>query len=370
MTFRLQHFRHPVGWWRTEGREQTDLSPPYQRKGGQWSRQQQAYLIDSIINGFDLPKFYLADFSYFSSTLNMADRRFAVIDGRQRLEAISRFANGNLKLGNDFSLLDSPETNLRGLSFFDLAHRFPELRARFDDYQLDIVMVATDDESRINDMFIRLNSGTGLTGAQVRNAMGGEWPRVIREVADHEFFSNCIAFNTRQSQDLNVAAKLLMLEFRGSLQDTKRRQLDKFVKSEADIAHELMKAEVGAEAIHRASERTASILDRAARIFRVKDPLLRTQGPVTVYYWFVRSIAEEHDQTLRAFLVDFEERRLANREASRQYGLVGGQVDPELVAYDNYRRNANDARSIEGMVIVLQRRFSAWREASPLVVDG
>lgn len=39
------------------------------RKGGIWSERDKAYLIDSIINGFDIPKFYLSDFGMRSSTL-------------------------------------------------------------------------------------------------------------------------------------------------------------------------------------------------------------------------------------------------------------------------------------------------------------
>ena len=35
-----------------------NLDPPYQREGDIWSRDKKRLFIDSLINGFDVPKFY------------------------------------------------------------------------------------------------------------------------------------------------------------------------------------------------------------------------------------------------------------------------------------------------------------------------
>ena len=39
-----------------------DMSPSYQRQGAIWSTYKQQLLIDSLINGFDVPKIYLHQF--------------------------------------------------------------------------------------------------------------------------------------------------------------------------------------------------------------------------------------------------------------------------------------------------------------------
>jgi hypothetical protein len=42
--------------------DRVDFSPIYQRYGNIWSPEKKRLLIDTIINGFDIPKFY---FNYF-----------------------------------------------------------------------------------------------------------------------------------------------------------------------------------------------------------------------------------------------------------------------------------------------------------------
>ena len=72
------------------------------------SASDKAYLIDSIINGFDVPKLYLADFQLGDSSLNVSKLPYAIIDGKQRLEAIFDFFDGTLVL-NDISCGESIE---------------------------------------------------------------------------------------------------------------------------------------------------------------------------------------------------------------------------------------------------------------------
>lgn len=355
--FKLQKLPNAtIRWWRRYGAEKTDIAPPYQRKGGQWSKHQKAFLIDSILNRYDIPKFYFADFSRGSDSLNVGGKEFALVDGRQRLEAIQQFLDGDLSLNSDFVLRDKPALALGGFRITDLAREYPELVERFEEFELDVVLIVTDDESRINDLFIRLNSGTGLTGAQVRNAMDGVAPTVIRELASHQFFEAKVAFPKKRGEDLNVAAKLLLLEFRGALQDTKRVHLDRFVTSLASFADDLKRAEAGAEDVDRAAQRANEVLGQLSMHFRDRDPLLRTQGPITVYYWLVRWRGANVPPDFRARLERFANERKLNRWLVRAQGERSRGVDTELLAFDSFSRNANDARSIEGMFQILQRR--------------
>src|SRR5882672_4433010 len=94
-----------LSWWRDE-KDDIDLEPVYQRKGHIWSDIQKQYLIDSILNGFDVPKIYVADFTFLNSNLNQSKKKYAVIDGKQRLLAIYGFFDGQLTLARDFEYLD------------------------------------------------------------------------------------------------------------------------------------------------------------------------------------------------------------------------------------------------------------------------
>ena len=67
-----------------------DLAPEYQR-GAVWSRKRQTLLIDSMLKGYDLPKFYMRQLS--------GDKElYEVVDGVQRLTSMVNFMNGDFAL--------------------------------------------------------------------------------------------------------------------------------------------------------------------------------------------------------------------------------------------------------------------------------
>jgi hypothetical protein len=88
---------HTLTWWRSR-QSKIDVDPPYQRRGRLWSPTDKAYLIDSILNGYDVPKIYMADFTWGDSDLNKRKVQYAIIDGKQRLESIFDFFDGNVVL--------------------------------------------------------------------------------------------------------------------------------------------------------------------------------------------------------------------------------------------------------------------------------
>jgi uncharacterized protein with ParB-like and HNH nuclease domain len=106
-------------------RNEIDMDPEYQRAGGVWSQKDQSFLIDSILNDYDIPKLYLADFSTLPSELNEEKRSFAVIDGKQRLEAIFDFFDNALPLSKDFKLEGNLDMNLKGLLYKDIQKKLP-----------------------------------------------------------------------------------------------------------------------------------------------------------------------------------------------------------------------------------------------------
>jgi hypothetical protein len=130
---------------------------------------------------------------------------------------------------------------------------------------LSVMSVYTDEESKINDLFIRLNRSKPLTGGELRNAMKGIIPILIRKIRDHEIFNSKIKFQIRRGQDLNAAAKLLLIEFRGEFVDTKKTNLDRFV--EEGMRSENIEFE-------RAQDKVIDNLNIMAELFIERDPLL------------------------------------------------------------------------------------------------
>ncbi len=161
-----------LSWWHAR-RVRIEMDPPYQRRGGLWSTKDKGFLIDSILNGYDMPKIYLADFSYQNSPLNLSKTQYAMIDGKQRFEAIAGFFDGSVRLNADFVLESDPFLKLGGLGYQDLKRGYPEVAERFENFNLAVMSVFTDEEGKINELFVRLNSSKALSGAELRNAMAG-----------------------------------------------------------------------------------------------------------------------------------------------------------------------------------------------------
>lgn len=338
----------PLVWWRNR-RSKIDMNPPYQRRGRLWSETDKAYLIDSILNGFDIPKLYMADFTWGDSPLNLKKLPYAIIDGKQRLEAIFDFFDGTIGLNEDFVYLEDESLKLGGLAYRDLKENYAEIAEIFDTYNLSVVSVVTNSDELINQLFVRLNRSKPLTGAEIRNAMAGPAPDVIRQISLHEFFVTDISFGTKRGEDLNAAAKILMFEYYGKPGETKKKNLDEFVRGVVD--HDKGQLEL-------AARRVVDVLDDMTTIFLPKDKILPSAGIVPVYYWMVRNISESQLFKVREFLVRFEEDRKSNRRLVNEVP-ESKDIDPELVEFDNYNRSTNDQRSHDERFRILMKRFSA-----------
>ncbi len=117
-------------------RSEIKMNPDYQRMGGVWTKEKRRLLIDSILNDYDLPKIYFHALS--QAELSQTGFRYAVIDGRQRLEAIWGFMDGEFTLADDFEYQRDPQLNLFGLSYEDIAKQHPKIRVKFDSFVLPV----------------------------------------------------------------------------------------------------------------------------------------------------------------------------------------------------------------------------------------
>lgn len=336
-------------WW-SKNRELIDFDPPYQRRGRLWSDRDKAYLIDTIINGFDVPKLYLADFQFGQSSLNSLKLPYAIIDGKQRLEAIFDFFDNNITLNEDFKFRKEPDLKLGGLSLRDLKAAFPKIADNFENSSLDIMSVFAEDEEDIHEIFVRLNRSKPLTGAEVRNAVVGPVPEVIRKLATHDFFEENIRFGVSRAGDLNAAAKILLFEYENKPTATKKVDLDKFAKDRVDK-----------DRLELASRRSIDTLNYMTEVFIPKDMLMASAGMFPVYYWFIKGINPELYGSIREYLVWFEAERKKNRD--RQKGRSGAlDLDLDLSRFDTLNRSTNDLQSHVGRVEILDKFLSKWMD--------
>lgn len=335
-----------IWWWKN--RDQIDFGPPYQRRGRLWSPRDKAYLVDTIINGFDVPKLYIADFQFGQSPLNSAKMPYAIIDGKQRLEAVFDFFENKLTLNDDFIYRRNSSLELGRLSYRDLQSQHPRIADEFDNASLDFMSVFSDDEEDIHEIFVRLNKSKPLTGAEVRNAIPGPVSEIIRTLALHEFFTETIKFGVGRAGDRNAAAKVLYFEFHQKPMPTKKTDLDRFAKIR-DPRSEL----------ELAGRRAIDTLNAMNEVFIPRDILLSSAGQFPVYYWLVRSTKTKFHRYTREFLVWFEASRKKNRD--RQKGRSGAlDLDQRFSRYDTLNRSTNDLQSHIGRIDLLKDHFVEW----------
>ena len=143
-----------------EGR--LDLAPSYGRNSEPWSVEQQALLVKTVLNGWDMPKFYLADFTYGVTPLMEQRKPYAVIDGRQRFEALFGFMDEKVAL--DVTPIQSGGLRhtteevlvLEGATMRDLMMRHPGLVGRFENFGLSVMSVIADTQEDVEELMRRL----------------------------------------------------------------------------------------------------------------------------------------------------------------------------------------------------------------------
>jgi hypothetical protein len=351
----------PLRWWYEQWLDETiDMLPPYQRKAEIWSKWKQAHLIDSILNGFDIPKFYVAGALTSSlEKMNPHAKRFAVIDGKQRLGAIFSFFKGHFPLNPTFVFEDDPKVKLAGKTYLELKTQFPHIAERLDSFVPAMMNVITDDPHKIDELFVRLNSGEATTGSERRNAKQGPVPAIIRELVLHPFFQKKIRFNTQRMQEYNLAAKLLLIETVGKFVDTKSKNLDDFADNAAKWSEENSQLRnTDKDPYATARDQVYSVLDRLAGEFLERDILLASQGHIPVYYWFARENPRKVNE-FRDFLASFTEEVKTALAEQREDPK---RADPELMSYYTMGRTTNDQASLEGRYKILLKRFKVFRD--------
>ena len=321
-----------------------DPKPQYQR-GSVWTRKQKQLLMDSILRGMDIPKLYLRSVGDGST----GSYDFEVVDGQQRLRAIWEYFDGEYALSKDSELVIAGE-DLRGRKYQDLSK---DAWIELGRYPLTVVELdATDDE--VEEMFVRLQNGTTLRAAEIRNAMPGNMKEFVRELADHSFFPSCRFANKRRDYD-HVAAQMTQLELAGEPTDVKNTRLEAMYRERQDFDPSSDKG-----------KKVRRVLDYLAAMFPAKSPFLEKYNAVALYLVVSHLMENFHiagrEAELTNWFEDFEALRLADRDKPED------ERDPALVSYQERTSHATD--SVDSlqyrMESLLERLHGAIPDLAPL----
>jgi hypothetical protein len=330
-------------------RDQINLNPDYQRMGGVWTTEKRQLLMDSVLNDYDIPKIYFHELS--SDEAKRTGFKYAVIDGRQRLESIWEFMDGKFPLSDEFEYQRDPATSLAGLSYEDIAKTHPKIRVKFDSFVLPVVVVSVDGDEvdLIEDMFSRLNEAVPLNAAEKRNAFGGDLVRAIVDLSGDDFFVKRVKFKNSRYQHREASARFLLVEDSLSratpqLVDTKKVYLDSLAKRYA---------RGNAAKVASLQRSIQPVLDAMNGQFMEKDELLAAQGILVVYYLVFRQAVSTGNvaKVTRRKLLDFRRALAENRDAAAK-NYEGASF--ELLEFDRLnQQGTNDASSIKERTRIL-----------------
>lgn len=199
-----------------------DVAPKFQRRD-RWDAIRQSLLIESFLTNIPIPPVYLAEDAARLGS-------YAVIDGKQRLTAISTFFADRLALRGLTRL-----TGLNGLRYSDLPS---PIRNALGMKNLRITTLLRQSEEELkHEVFLRLNTGGEVLNAQeIRNvAYRGPFNDLIYGLAENRFLRQQfkVARNSpsfRQMTDAEFVLRFFALSanwrsFRGEL----REELDRFM---------------------------------------------------------------------------------------------------------------------------------------------
>lgn len=303
-------------------RDYYEFTPEYRISEGIWNLEKKQFLVDSIINQYDIPKLYVRKLAWG------IEHKYSVIDGRNRLETLWEYVNSKFLLADDFVYQADPTVQAGGMNYVTLAREYPLVRLRFDDYPLPVVVVDTNDEELIDDMFLRLSEAAPLNAAKKRVSIGGCMADAITTLSSHRFVTEQVQFSNKHFQHQDVATQLLYLEYALGQEDfsldVQRDQLDKFVLAHKDRAPETAAI----------LDATQASLELMAATFTSADPLLAKQAVIPVYYLVFRAAGAAIP---RDRLVAFRSALANNREVAKQ---DVGSAKPELLEFDNLTQSS------------------------------
>ena len=222
------------------------VNPEYQR-GNIWTVSLKKKLVDSVLRGYPIPLIYLHRIRQTAGKL--VSERYEVIDGQQRINALSEFHEGAFKLFDPVK--DEAEARFPDFikrhpcpwaqsSFHDLSET---IKASFLDAPLRIVQIETHDPNEARDLFVRLQSGMPLNSQEKRDAWPGQFTDYVLRLGGkpglarypgHDFFN--ILMGAQKVQDRGkfrqLAAQIAMLYFTKHSKevfcDTKAEKIDDF----------------------------------------------------------------------------------------------------------------------------------------------
>lgn len=277
--------------------------PDWQR-GEVWSKEKKQKLIDTILRGWKLPKFYFT---------GLVDDEIEVVDGQQRLNAIFEF------FSNELPLSQRSAKEFGAEYYKDLS---TELADRFEDFEVEFDLIEDASEIELKEFFQRLQDGLPLTSSEKLNSEHSKLRDFCRAMAQHSFFIKKVLASNKRYGHFDIVAKVAAIEIEGLDVGLRYDELKAVFDSQASFSP-----------ISRVGKRIKTTLDHLDAIFpRERDTLLRNRTIVQSFATLLcRVIETENISEMADKLYQFF--RLFMAELVKQVELGNEATDHDYLAF-------------------------------------
>lgn len=204
---------------------QLDFNPIYQRRSV-WSANDRRYFLDTIFRGYPSPAIYL-----HKETKPDGKTIYAVVDGKQRLETITKFANNKISVGTDFG-----DSRLEGKRW-KVIKKEPDLARAFWDYVIPVEFISVGEGYKlVNEVFDRLNRNSRkLVAQELRHARYDGWfIEFVESESENPDWSDIGVVTTaraKRMRDVQFLSELLIVLLKNDVGGFDQNEIDEFYAS-------------------------------------------------------------------------------------------------------------------------------------------
>lgn len=131
----------------------------------EWPLESKQLLIDSILNNFDIGTIYFESVNDTNrhlvtehpANIEHLGYQYFILDGQQRLEAITGFYNNKFPMSNNSFIAYEPSLDIRNLTYSEIKQKYPGLARVFTDYVLSITSMTANSVTLMDEMLLRLS---------------------------------------------------------------------------------------------------------------------------------------------------------------------------------------------------------------------
>jgi hypothetical protein len=296
--------------------------PDWQR-GRVWGTPRKQLLVDSILRGWKLPKFY------FLQTSDDPES-YEVVDGQQRLNAIFDFFTGDLRLSKDSAREFGAEY------YRDLPSGLSDA---FDDFEIEFDVVVEAEEAEVKQFFQRLQRGLSLTGSEQLNAVPSKLRDFVLKLTKHSFFQNKVSASDTRYGFFDIVSKVAAIEIEGIDAGLRFDDLKATFDGQANFSDK-----------SNVAKRLQGTFDLLDSVFPERSRALRNRTVVQAFATLTARLlatgkTKGHEARLRDFFESFV------KELSRQVELGQQATDLEYIQFQrtvnaNVRRGARTRQEI------------------------